>query len=180
MAEKSVCLGKIVGVHGIRGEFKVKSFTAVDKDIASYGELEDKNCERRFSLKVTGHSKELLRVKIKGIDDRTTAESLIGTELYAPRGVLPELKSEEVYYEADLLGLKVFDEQKNEVAKVIGFYNFGAGDILEIKLKSGRAEMLPFNKGYVPEINLEEGYIIVASTGMVFFEDDEGLKNAER
>ncbi len=180
MTEKNVCLGKIVGVHGIRGEFKVKSFTAVDKDIASYGELEDRNRERRFSLKVTGHSKELLRVKIKGIDDRTTAESLIGTELYAPRGVLPELKSEEVYYEADLLGLKVLDEQKNEVAKVVGFYNFGAGDILEIKLKTGRAEMLPFNKGYVPEINLEEGYIIVASTGMVFFEDDEDLKNAER
>lgn len=180
MAEKNVCLGKIVGVHGIRGEFKVKSFTAVDKDIASYGELEDKTGKLKFTLKVTGHSKELLRVKIKGIDDRTTAESLIGTELYAQRGVLPELKSNEVYYEADLLGLKVFDEQKNEVAKVIGFYNFGAGDILEIKLKSGRAEMLPFNKGYVPEINLEEGYIIVASTGMVFFEDDEGSENAER
>ena len=31
----------------------------------------------------------------------------------------------------------------------------------------------PFNKGYVPEINLDEGYIIVASTGMVFLEDGE-------
>ncbi len=179
MSEKRVCLGKIVGVHGIKGEFKVKSFTAVDKDIASYGELEDKTGERKFSLKVTGHSKDLLRIKIKGIDDRTTAEMMIGMELYARRGVLPEPKSDEIYYEADLLGLKVLDEQKKEVAKVIGFYNFGAGDILEIKLKTGRAEMLPFNKGYVPEINLDEGYIIVASTGMVFFEDDEDLKNAE-
>lgn len=179
MSEKKVCLGKIVGVHGIRGEFKVKSYTAVDRDIASYGELEDKTGECKFSLKVTGHSKDLLRIKIKGIDDRTTAEALIGKELYAPRGILPELKGEEVYYEADLVGLKVFDEQKSEVAKVVGFYNFGAGDILEIKLKTGRAEMLPFNKSYVPEINLEEGYIIVSSTGMVFFEDDEDLKDAE-
>jgi 16S rRNA processing protein RimM len=174
MREKRVCLGKIVGVHGIKGEVKIKSFTAVDKDIAKYGTLEDKTATKNFSLKVTGHSKDLLRVKIMGIDDRTTAETLIGTELYAGRGVLPELKNEEVYYETDLIGLKVLDEQKNEVAKVIGFYNFGAGDILEIKLKSGKAEMLPFNKGYVPEINLDEGYIIVASTGMVFLEDDEG------
>lgn len=179
MSMKKVCLGKIVGVHGIKGEFKVKSYTAVDHDIASYGDLEDKTGKLKFSLKVTGHSKDLLRIKIKGIDDRTTAETLIGTELYAPRGVLPELKTDEVYYEADLVGLKVFDEQKNEVAKVIGFYNFGAGDILEIKLKTGRAEMLPFNKAYVPEINLEDGYIIVASTAMVFFEDDEDLKDAE-
>ena len=173
MTEKRVCLGKIVGVHGIRGEVKVKSYTAVDKDIAAYGALTDKN-EQAYDIKVTGHSKDLLRVKVKGIDDRTSAEALIGKELYAARGVLPELKNDEVYYEADLVGLKVLDEQKNEVAKVIGFYNFGAGDILEIKLKSGQAEMLPFNKGYVPEINLEEGYIIVASTGMVFLEDEKG------
>lgn len=92
MSEKRVCLGKIVGVHGIRGEVKVKSYTAVDKDIAAYGELEDKAAGKRFSLKVTGHSKDLLRIKIKGIDDRTTAENLVGTEFYAPRGVLPELK----------------------------------------------------------------------------------------
>lgn len=174
MSEKRVCLGKIVGVHGIKGEVKVKSYTAVDKDIAAYGTLEDVSGNEHFELKVTGHSKDLLRVKIKGVDDRTLAETLIGKELYAARGVLPELKAEEVYYEADLIGLKVLDEKNNEVAKVIGFYNFGAGDILEIKLKKGQAEMLPFNKGYVPVINLEEGYIIVASLAMRFLEDDEG------
>lgn len=179
MSEKRVCLGKIVGVHGIKGEVKVKSYTAVDKDIAAYGVLEDKAVKQQFSLKVTGHSKELLRVKVAGVEDRTTAEKLIGLELYAGRGTLPELKTAEVYYEADLVGLKVLNEEKAEVAKVIGFYNFGAGDILEIKLQSGRSEMLPFNKGYVPEINLEEGFIIVASTGMVFLEDEEGSENAE-
>ena len=178
MSEKKICLGKIVGVHGIRGEFKVKSFTSIDRDIANYGELEDKNAQRKFSLKVTGHSKDLLRVKIKGIDDRTIAETLIGTELYAPRGVLPEVIADDVFYETDLVGLAVFDDNKNEIAKVIGFYNFGAGDILEIKLKTGKTEMLPFNKGYVPEVNLDEGYIIVTSTGMVFLEDEEEAKNA--
>ena len=178
MSEKKICLGKIVGVHGIRGEFKVKSFTEVDKDIANYGELEDKNAQRKFCLKVTGHSKDLLRVKIKGIDDRTTAETLIGTELYAHRGVLPEVITDDVFYETDLVGLKVFDDKKNEVAIVIGFYNFGAGDILEIKLKTGKTEMIPFSKAYVPEVNLDESYIIVTSTGMVFLEDDEEAKNA--
>lgn len=173
MEDKKVCLGKIVGVHGIRGEVKVKSYTAVDKNIAAYGALTNKDATQTFSIKVTGHSKDLLRVQIQGVTDRTKAETLIGTELYAERGVLPELKNEDVFYETDLVGLKVLDEEKNEVAKVIGFYNFGAGDILEIKLKSGRAEMLPFNKGYVPEINLDESYIIVASAGMVFLEDNE-------
>ena len=72
-----------------------------------------------------------------------------------------------------MLGLKVYDEEKNIVATVSGFYNFGAGDILELKLLNNRSEMIPFNKSYVPLINLEEGYIIVSSTGMVFIEDQE-------
>ncbi len=176
MTAKRICLGKIVGVHGIKGEFKVKSFTAIDTDISSYGPLEDKTSSRQFELKVIGHSKDLLRIKVKGIDDRTLAETFIGTELYAPRGVFPVLKDEETYYEADLVGLEVYDESKNKVAKVSGFYNFGAGDILEIKLLNNRQEMIPFNKSYVPTINLEEGYIIVSSTGMVFLEDEEDSK----
>ena len=176
MSDKKICLGKIVGVHGIRGEVKVKSYTALDKDLGSYGDLEDKNSTQKFTLKVTGHSKDLLRVKIKGVDDRNKAETLIGTELYANRDVLPEVQTEDVFYEADLVGLEVLDEQKNKVAKVIGFYNFGAGDILEIKLSNGKTEMLPFNKAYVPDVNLEESYIIVTSTAMVFSEDEEDSK----
>jgi 16S rRNA processing protein RimM len=176
MSDKKICLGKIVGVHGIRGEVKVKSYTELDKDLGSYGDLEDKNSTQKFTLKVTGHSKDLLRVKIKGVDDRNKAETLIGTELYANRDVLPEVQTEDVFYEADLVGLEVLDEQKNKVAKVIGFYNFGAGDILEIKLTNGKTEMLPFNKAYVPDVNLEESYIIVTSTAMVFSEDEEDSK----
>ena len=176
MSDKKICLGKIVGVHGIRGEVKVKSYTELDKDLGSYGDLEDKNSTQKFTLKVTGHSKDLLRVKIKGVDDRNKAETLIGTELYANRDVLPEVQTEDVFYEADLVGLEVLDEQKNKVAKVIGFYNFGAGDILEIKLVNGKTEMLPFSKAYVPDVNLEESYIIVTSTAMVFSEDEEDSK----
>ena len=66
-----VCLGAIVGVHGIRGEVKVKSFTEHDRDIDKYGALTDQN-GNVLHIKVVGHSKELLRVKIEGVDDRNS------------------------------------------------------------------------------------------------------------
>ncbi len=168
MSENRVCLGIIVGVHGIRGEVKVKSFTTIDTDIANYGLLADKSDKQQFSLKVVGRSKDLLRVKLKGIDDRTIAEALKGTELYANRDILPQVDSEDEFYEADLIGLEVLDTNKNEVAKVVGFYNFGAGDILEIKLLDGKTEMLPFNDSYILEVNLDDAYIIVSSSSIVF------------
>ena len=85
--EERVCLGAVVGVHGIRGEVKVKSFTEIDRDLGKYGDLENEDASRRFTVKVVGHSKDLLRVKIRGVDDRNTAETLIGTGLYISRSM---------------------------------------------------------------------------------------------
>lgn len=101
-----ICLGAVVGVHGIKGEVKVKSFTEVDRDLDKYGPVENKAGDKVFSVKVTGHSKELLRVKIKGVDDRNLAETLVGMEFYVSKSALPEPEEDE-YYHADLIGLTV-------------------------------------------------------------------------
>ena len=166
-------MGKIVGVHGIRGEVKVKSFTSVDRDIDKYGPVSNENGSKSFEIKVVGHSKELLRVKIKNVDDRNSAEQLIGESLFVSREKLPELKDEDEFYQTDLIGLSVVQEANNsKVGTVCGIYNFGAGEILEIKLESGKKEMIPFNKQYVPVVNIKDGFIIVKTAEMQFAEDE--------
>lgn len=174
--DERVCLGAVVGVHGIKGEVKVKSFTENDRDIDKYGPVQSKDGSKSFEIKVVGHSKELLRVKIKGVDDRTTAESLKGVEFYVARSVLPEIKDEDEFYQADLIGLKVVEQESNsEIGVVCGIYNFGAGDVLEIKLADSKnSEMIPFNKQYVPIVNIKDGYIIVKAAVMQFAEDEMG------
>ena len=174
--DERVCLGAIVGVHGIKGEVKVKSFTENDRDIDKYGSVTSKDGSKSFEIKVVGHSKELLRVKIKGVDDRTTAEALKGEEFYVCRSVLPDIKDEDEFYQADLVGLKVFEEEnKSEVGVVCGIYNFGAGDILEIKISNNKnSEMIPFTKQYVPVVNIKDGYIIVKAAVMQFAEEGTG------
>jgi 16S rRNA processing protein RimM len=172
--EKRVCIGKIVAAHGIRGEVKVKSYTKIAANIDKYGDVENKEANRIFKIKVVGSPKETLRVRIDGIKDRNAAEALIGTEFYVKRSVLPELKDEE-YYLTDLIGLKVFLQSvDNEYGKVVGVENFGAGDILEIKPNTcAETDLLPFTKQYVPQINLNDGYIIISSATMIFAQDEE-------
>lgn len=176
MNESRLCLGAVVGVHGIKGEVKIKSFTAVDRDIDKYGVLEDQTGTKSFSLKVVGHSKDLLRAKIKGVDDRNQAESLIGTELWIDRSRLPEPKEDE-FYQADLIGLEArLEGTEDVIGTVAGIYNFGAGDIVELKLaENGKLEMLPFTKHYVPEINITERYIIVAASLADFAAEAESI-----
>lgn len=172
--ENRVCLGAIVGVHGIKGEVKVKSFTEIDRDIDKYGVLENEDASKKFTIKVVGHSKELLRVKVQGCDDRNAAEILVGNGLYVSRSLLPELPEEE-FYHADLIGLDAQNSAGEVIGKVNGIYNFGAGDLLEVKMVSGALEMVPFTKQYVPVVNIKDGFIIVE---MIQFsaEDEQGVE----
>lgn len=173
MEKNKVCLGAIVGVHGIRGEVKIKCFCDDEKHLTAYGLLSNEQGDKTLEIKIVGHSKDLLRAKIKGVEDRTTAESYIGTGLYIERDKLPSLDEEE-FYHADLIGLPAKNNDGEVLGKVNAIYNFGAGDILEVKTLSGELEMLPFNKTFVPTINIKDGYIIVE---MMLTEEEETLSH---
>lgn len=169
MTEDKICLGAIVGTHGIKGEVKVKSFSEDEKNLTGYGLLSNESGDRSFDLKIVGHAKDLLRVKIKGVEDRNTAETLVGTGLYVKRELLPALADDE-FYHTDLIGLTAQNKAGDIIGEVNALYNFGAGDLIEIKLSDGSLEMLPFNETFVPTVNIKEHYIIVE---MMQFADDE-------
>ena len=178
--EKRVCIGKIVAAHGIKGEVKVRSINQNPLDLDKYGAVENTDGSKKFSIKVVGLVSTNARVKIAGVTTRNDAEALIGTELYVPRSALPELDEEE-FYLSDLIGLDVcLKTPDKKIGKVAAFQNYGAGDIIEIKLSGQKeTEMLPFTKAYVPTINVDEGYIIVSSATMIFAADDEDDNGAE-
>ena len=174
MAKDRVCIGKIVAAHGIRGEVKIQSYTRNPKDLDKYGAAENFDATKSFNLKVLGMSSSNVRVKIKGVDDRNAAEALIGTELFVKRDVLPDLQEEE-FYQSDIIGLKVLlASTQQEIGQVAGFYNFGAGDIIEIRLNGKKeTEMLPFTKQYVPVIDLQKGYVVVSSETMIYADGED-------
>lgn len=169
--EEKICLGAVVGVHGIRGEVKVKAFTEDERSLAKYGVVRNEDGTREFDLKIVGRSKELLRVKIKGVEDRNTAETLIGTGFYIERSRLPEPEEDE-FYHADLIGLEARGADGEKIGTVNALYNFGAGDLIELKTADGSLEMLPFTRQYVPTIDVKNGFIIVEM--MQFAPDEQG------
>src|SRR5277367_5357467 len=97
-------LGVITTTHGVRGQVKIRSFTADPGDITAYGPLKDVS-GRLFDITITGGTKDALIASIKGITTREEAESLRNTELLIARDALPETGKHEYYLE-DLAGLK--------------------------------------------------------------------------
>jgi 16S rRNA processing protein RimM len=96
---------------------------------------------------------KFILAEIEGVSDRDAAEALRNTELFIARDKLPEIKDADTFYYEDLLGLKAVDEDGSEIGKITAIENFGAGELLEIRLTSGQDVLVPFTGEYVPEVN---------------------------
>ena len=88
--------------------------------------------------------------RIDGIADRNAAEALKGIELYVDRERLPAAAEGE-FYHADLIGLAAVDPAGKPIGEIVGRANFGAGDLLEIRLAGSRkTELMPFTDDTSP------------------------------
>ncbi len=157
-----VLLGVVSTAHGVRGEVIVRSFCEVPEDIASYGPLTSEDGSRAFELSVRGATKKGLIARIAGVDDRTAAEALRGTELYVSRDRLPMTEDDEVYH-ADLIGLRVITDTGEALGEIVAIQNFGAGDLIEYRRTDGRdTEFVPFDGDFVTAIDLDAGTCTIA------------------
>lgn len=160
--DELVLIGVIAGAHGIRGEVKLKSFTADPADITAYGVLRDEAGKHTIKIVSLKPAKDAFIAKLKDVNDRNAAEALRGTKLYVPRARMPE-PGEDSWYHADLIGLQIVGPDGTAIGTVVAVENFGAGDLLEIApLGGGRSDFLPFTKAFVPDVDIKGGRVIVA------------------
>lgn len=156
-----VCVGAIAGAFGVRGEVRLKSFTAEAEDIAGYGALVTEDGARSFDVTVGGAIKNGLSVRLSGVVTKEDADALRGVRLYVPRDRFPELDEDEYYY-ADLVGLEVRDTGGAVLGQVKSVQNHGAADLLEIQTPgSNNTELLPFTKENVPTVDIGAGRVVV-------------------
>lgn len=171
-----ILLGHVSAAHGIKGEVVIKSYAQVPEDVAAYGPVCDEGGERAWEILSVRSTNKGLIARIAGVADRTTAESLIGTGLYVSRGVLPVLQDNNEYYAADLIGLAAHDAKGVRIGEVVAVQNFGAGDLLEVRLIGQRqSEFVSFESRFVPVVDLDAGRVVVElpiSTGEVDPESD--------
>jgi 16S rRNA processing protein RimM len=155
-----VCVGQILGAHGVRGLVKLASFTADPAAVAAYGPLTDEQEKRSFDVTLSALQKGHWMARIDGVSTREAAQALTGTKLYVDRAKLPPPDADE-FYHADLIGLRADLSDGSRWGQIAALHNFGAGDILEIALASGGQAMLPFTHAAVPVIDIANGRVVV-------------------
>ncbi len=158
-----VRLGVFGAALGVRGEVRVKSFTAEPKAIGGYGVLTDESGARAFRFEsVRPLRDDILVVRLAGVTTRNAAAALTGVEIFARRDQLPPPAADELYYDV-LVGLTAVTSDGAPLGRVTGLRNYGAGDILEIApAGGGETLLLPFSKAVATEIDFAGGRIVVA------------------
>lgn len=174
-----IAVARFGAAHGIRGEVRLKTYTADPLAVRSYCPLEAGD-GRAFTISAArpaaGTSPDMLVVRIDGVSTRDGAEALNGLELTVPRDRLPAAEEDE-FYHADLIGLDATMTDGTTVGTIVAVQNFGAGDLLEIASPGRPTILAPFTREIVPEIDIVGGRVVIdpppGLLGQIDEEDEE-------
>lgn len=165
-------VGRLVKAHGLKGAIKLELYT---------GEPERRFVPgASFSLQVPidspwrGKSIVLRELRwfndapvvfFEGVEDRTTAETLIRAILWVDKDDTEELDPD-TWYDHELIGLTVMVAGE-AVGTVVRVDHFPAQDLIVVKTDTGDV-FVPFVKEIVPEVNISNSTITVTPPGGLF------------
>ena len=159
--QRLILVAQIGASFGVKGEFKLLSFTANPLDVARYRPLYDEKGAPSLSLLSVRPHKGALIATAQDIGDKTKADGLKGHKLYIGRDQLLPTQDDD-YYITDLIGLKVMGLDGALLGRITAVDNFGAGDLLDIAPLTGPSYYLAFTRENVPEVHIEKGFVVIA------------------
>lgn len=156
-ASKTIVLGRVVGVYGVRGWVKVFSETSPIENIFSYSPWLINGAEHQV-LAWKRHGKGLV-AQLDGYDDREQSRALSGKAILIRRDQLPPPSADEFYW-ADLQGLRVDTREGVVLGRVSHLIETGSNDVLVVR--GARDRLLPFVWGQcVLDVDFEAGRVLV-------------------
>ena len=160
-----LAIGRVVGIHGVRGELKVEILT---DDPHRFGllqqvlvGLEDQEPVPWILEGYRLHKGHAL-LKLQGCDDRTAAEMLRGYYIQVHfEDALP--LEEDEYFEHQIVGLQVWTAAGELLGEVAEILYTGANDVYVVRGGSpGRRDILiPAIEDVVLEVDLDGGRLVV-------------------
>ena len=114
--------------------------------------------KEKMNLEIEGVKffKQFVILKFKGLDNINDIEKYRQKSLYVTRKNAVRLQRDE-YFIADLIGLKVQDEDGKELGTVKDVIETGANDVYEVEMADGKSLLLPAIKQCILNVDVENG-----------------------
>ena len=155
-------VGAVIKRHGVRGEVKVWPTT---DDIHRFDELSEvvlktPSRETKVSLEEVKYFKNIVILKLSGIDSMDEAEKLRGADLYVERADAVPL-SEGEYYIGDIIGMKAVTEDGMELGIIRDVIDTAANDVYAVRREGRKDLLIPAIKQCIKAVDLERNVMTV-------------------
>jgi 16S rRNA processing protein RimM len=167
-------VGRLTKAHGLKGALKLELYTD-EPDLrfqpGSQVSLQVPTDSPWFGQQLT--VKELRYynnhpvVFFDGVDDRTAAESLSRAILWVEYDPETLPSEEDAWFDHQLVGLDVLRDDA-VIGQIQRLDHLPAQDLIVVATNGGDEVLLPFVKQFVPEVNIEGGFIRVTPPGGLF------------
>lgn len=151
-------VGQVVNSYGIKGFLKIVPLVDTIEQFKSFKILYMQNKEE-LEVEEVKFSKNLVLVKVKGIDTIEDALKFKNLYLYAKR---EDIKLEEgAHFIVDLIGLEVYTEEGKPLGILKEVLQPGANDVYIVENENKEQILLPVIPDVVKDINLKERKVVV-------------------
>ncbi len=159
-AGEDLVLGRIVRPHGIHGMLLVDAYTDIIHSLKPASEiLLGPNKVPAVVRSFRAHRARFL-LSIEGCDDRDTAETWRGHDIFLPLDDAEPLP-EGVYYHWQILGLTVVTQEGEILGTVDQILETGANDVYVVHSETGEELLLPAIESVILRTDLEKRQLTV-------------------
>ena len=160
--EKVFQVGIISSTHGVRGEVKVFPTTDDMKRFKKLKEFLLDTGKETLTLEIEGVKffKQFVILKFKGYDNIDDIVKYRGKSLFVPRENAVKLQKDE-YFIADLIGLKVVNEDGSFTGVLKDVMETGANDVYIVESQDGKEVLIPAIKDCILQVDFEKEQVLV-------------------
>ncbi|MCR5650467.1 MAG: ribosome maturation factor RimM [Lachnospiraceae bacterium] len=153
-----VQIGTVTTTHSLKGEVKIFPLT---DEVSRFDDLEEcilirNGKEIPVTKERVKYFKNLVIVKFKEFNDISEVEGFRGAGLFVTRENAVKLEEDE-YFETDLLGMEVFDEEGTRIGSLEEIIRTGANDVYSVRAEDGKEILIPAIKQCILDVDTDEG-----------------------
>lgn len=149
-ASDTLIVGKVGAPYGVKGWFKVTTYTESMEGIFDYSPwlLLQGGVQKEFEVEHWKNHNKGVVAKLVNVDDRDAAEAIKNLDISVHQDCLPELEEGDFYWR-ELVGMTVVGVGGYNFGKVEQMFETGANDVMLVKANIGDAfgqkqRMIPY------------------------------------
>ncbi|NIS61627.1 MAG: 16S rRNA processing protein RimM [Proteobacteria bacterium] len=162
MKGEYIIIGRVSGLHGIKGKLRIRYYNETRSDFLSYRKVYLENRDGQvepYEIQEAKIHKKFISARLKGCEGTADVEKLIGASVLVKRKNLPPPEEGE-YYWYEIIGMDVVTDDGRSLGRVETILPTGSNDVYLVE-GSGREWLIPATEEVIVRVDRKKGQMVI-------------------